>query len=123
MKPKNAKLISKYIQRQQQFGKWIRKQRKAKGISADELGERLGISRGHLYQVEAGIPTLTPLRVIELADALDLPTDEVLYQAGYALGDSEFPSELLRFNDLSERNKGMVIQQIAMLHRAQQVEG
>jgi transcriptional regulator with XRE-family HTH domain len=60
------------------FGRVIRELRTEQGISQEELGNRTGLHRNHVGQVERGelSPTLTSVEV--LADALGLPPSELI---------------------------------------------
>ena len=60
------------------FGRVVRELRLELGISQEELGNRTGLHRNHVGQVERGelSPTLTSVEV--LADALGLPASELV---------------------------------------------
>ncbi|SDI30230.1 helix-turn-helix domain-containing protein [Alteribacillus bidgolensis] len=66
------------------IGKYIRKAREEKGISARELSRRSGISQGYISQIETGKHS-TPKKstVIKLADALKISRVEPLRIAGF----------------------------------------
>jgi transcriptional regulator with XRE-family HTH domain len=63
------------------FGRVVRELRTERGISQEELGNRTGLHRNHVGQVERGelSPTLTSVDV--LADALGLPASELVARA------------------------------------------
>ena len=63
------------------FGRVVRELREEQGISQEELGNRTGLHRNHVGQVERGelSPTLTSVDV--LADALGLPPSELVARA------------------------------------------
>jgi transcriptional regulator with XRE-family HTH domain len=63
------------------FGRVIRELRTEQGISQEELGNRTGLHRNHVGQVERGelSPTLTSVDV--LAEALGLPASELVARA------------------------------------------
>lgn len=56
----------------------LQAKRKEVGITQGELGERIGISKSHVSQYEAGVFPTTPERIVALADALGCTCDELL---------------------------------------------
>ena len=60
------------------FGRVVRELREERGLSQEELGNRTGLHRNHVGQVERGelAPTLKSVEV--LADALGLPASELI---------------------------------------------
>ena len=60
------------------FGQVVRELREEQGLSQEELGNRTGLHRYHVGQVERGelAPTLKSVEV--LADALGLPASELI---------------------------------------------
>lgn len=63
------------------FGRVVRELRAEQGISQEELGNRTGLHRNHVGQVERGelSPTLTSVDV--LAETLGLPASELIARA------------------------------------------
>ena len=55
-----------------QIAEILRARRKARGISQQQLAEKLGISQSRLSAIEAGNSALTVDRLIVLANVLDL---------------------------------------------------
>lgn len=61
------------------IGQRIRKIRKAQNLSQDELAEKVGISTTHMSHIETGNTKLSLPVFVGLAAALDIRTDELLY--------------------------------------------
>lgn len=61
-----------------EIGQKIRKIRKAHGLSQETLAEKIGISTTHMSHIETGNTKLSLPVLVELADALEVCTDELL---------------------------------------------
>lgn len=61
------------------IGQRIRKIRKAHGISQETLAEKIGISTTHMSHIETGNTKLSLSVFVDLAEALEVRTDELLY--------------------------------------------
>lgn len=61
------------------IGQRIRKYRKARGLSQEELAERTEISTTHMSHIETGNTKLSLPVFVDLASALEVRTDELLY--------------------------------------------
>lgn len=124
MNLEHAQLIANIRSLPARFGAWLREQREERNLTQAELARRIGLNhRTQLTNIEKGGSRLDAEFAVRIAEALDLPADEVLRRAGFAIGDDGFPPELIRFRDLSETYKGLVVKQISMYHRAQKEEG
>lgn len=64
------------------FGAWLKDQRLARGLSQQELAERLGVSGGHLSRVESGDKALSEEKVAVVAAVLGLEESVVRLRAG-----------------------------------------
>lgn len=62
------------------IGQRIRRIRKARGFSQDELAERAGISTTHMSHIETGNTKLSLLVFVNIAEALEVQTDILLYE-------------------------------------------
>ncbi|MBQ6899499.1 MAG: helix-turn-helix transcriptional regulator [Firmicutes bacterium] len=62
-----------------EIGQRIRKRRRAAGMSQDQLAEKIGISTTHMSHIETGNTKLSLQVFVELSEALDVRTDELLY--------------------------------------------
>lgn len=60
------------------IGQQIRKYRKAHGLSQDALAEQIGISVTHMSHIETGNTKLSLPVFVDIAKALDVPTDDLL---------------------------------------------
>ncbi len=63
------------------IGQQIRKIRKAHGLSQEELAERVNISTTHMSHIETGNTKLSLPVLVDLAGALDVRTDDLLYDS------------------------------------------
>lgn len=64
-----------------EIGQRIRKVRKARGLSQDALAEKVGISTTHMSHIETGNTKLSLAVFVELATALDVRADELLFDS------------------------------------------
>ena len=60
-------------------GQRIRKVRKARGLSQEELAEKVGISTTHMSHIETGNTKMSLPIFVELAAVLEVQTDELLH--------------------------------------------
>lgn len=63
------------------IGQRIRKIRKARGLSQEELAEKVGISTTHMSHIETGNTKLSLPVFVELAEVLEVRADELLYDS------------------------------------------
>lgn len=61
------------------IGQKIRKFRKGCGMSQEQLAEKVGISTTHLSHIETGNTKLSLSVFVDIAEALSIQTDELLY--------------------------------------------
>ncbi len=61
------------------IGQRVRKFRKAHGLSQEMLAERVGISVTHMSHIETGNTKLSLPVLVDLAEALEVQTDDLLY--------------------------------------------
>lgn len=94
-----------------EIGQKIRKFRKAKGLSQEQLSEAVNISVTHLSHIETGNTKLSLPVFVELARVLEVQTDELLYdvKSGREIALSEL-SEIL---DACSANEIKIITDIA----------
>ena len=52
--------------------------RKEKGLTIQELADRIGVSRGQLSRMEKGTRTISEENYVKIADALDISLEELL---------------------------------------------
>ena len=62
-----------------EIGQRIRKYRKACKLSQEELAEKVGISTTHMSHIETGNTKLSLSVFVDIANALSVQTDELLY--------------------------------------------
>ena len=61
------------------IGQRIRKVRKAKDISQEELAEKVGISTTHMSHIETANTKLSLPVFVAISEALEIPADSLLY--------------------------------------------
>ena len=61
------------------IGQRIRKIRKARGLSQEKLAEKVGISTTHMSHIETANTKMSLPTFVEIASALEVRTDELLY--------------------------------------------
>ena len=61
------------------IGQKIRKTRKARGLSQEQLAEKIGISTTHISHIETGNTKLSLPVFVNLAKVLEVRTDELIY--------------------------------------------
>ena len=66
------------------IGQRIRKIRKAQGFSQETLAEQAGISVTHMSHIETGNTKLSLPVLVDLAEILDVRTDDLLYDEIFA---------------------------------------
>lgn len=71
------------------IGQKIRKFRKAKGLSQEGLAEKIGISVTHMSHIETGNTKLSLPVFVEIARALEIQTDDLLFDACVGRGVAE----------------------------------
>lgn len=76
------------------IGQRIRKFRKAQGISQEQLAETVGISTTHMSHIETGNTKLSLAVFADLAIALEVRTDELLF-------DIELASKTTALNEIA----------------------
>lgn len=61
------------------IGQRIRKIRKARGLTQEQLAEKVGISKTHMSHIETGNTKLSLSTFISLAEVLEVSTDEFIH--------------------------------------------
>ena len=70
------------------IGQQIRKHRKARGLSQEQLAEMVNISTTHMSHIETGNTKLSLPVLVDIANALDVRTDDLLDRSLYTVGDA-----------------------------------
>jgi transcriptional regulator with XRE-family HTH domain len=74
----------------EQLGYAIRKAREAKNMSQQELGRRLGLSAAAVSLLETGQTKFPKVgRLVQIAEILEIPSTDLLAEAGFNLPDSD----------------------------------
>ena len=71
------------------LGAYIRKLRKDRGMSIRELAEAAGCSAAHVTRIELAQRRDSMKTIVSLADALNVPTEELLSMAGQHIQNSD----------------------------------
>lgn len=66
------------------IGQKVRRVRKSRGLSQEELAERIGISTTHMSHIETGNTKLSLPVLVALASVLEVRTDELLFEESLA---------------------------------------
>lgn len=56
-----------------EFGQVVRKHRREKGFSQEELADRCGLHRTYISEIERGLKAASLLSLLRIAGALDVP--------------------------------------------------
>lgn len=91
-----------------EIGQRIRKCRKAHQLSQEELADRVGISTTHMSHIETGNTKLSLPVLVALASALEVNTDNLLF-------DSAKTTRSAVVDDLLDTFEGCSTQQIKVL--------
>jgi len=59
------------------FGEIVRDERKAKGLSQEELAEKAGLHRTYIGMIERGEKNITLSNISKIARALEIPINEL----------------------------------------------
>ena len=86
-----------------EIGQRIRKFKKAHQLSQEELAERVGISTTHMSHIETGNTKLSLPVLVSLAAALDVRTDDLLFDCVDASQNAVLEELLSSFSDCSSR--------------------
>lgn len=70
------------------IGQQIRKSRKAHGLSQEQLAEMVNISTTHMSHIETGNTKLSLPVLVDIANALDVRTDDLLDRSQYTTGNA-----------------------------------
>ena len=70
------------------IGQQVRKSRKARGLSQEQLAEMVNISTTHMSHIETGNTKLSLPVLVDIANALDVRTDDLLDRSQYTTGNA-----------------------------------
>lgn len=96
------------------IGQIIAKIRNARGITQEEVAERLGVGYEAVSRLERGVTLPTIARLIGLAEVLSCPIDSLLIDSSNRIGDqAEKMARLL--SGLSEDDRRLVLGMVEKL--------
>ena len=93
------------------IGQQIRKLRKAHGFSQEELAEKVDISVTHMSHIETGNTKLSLPVFLDIAQVLEVSTDELLGESGYE-SSSKALSEIAAVLECCSAKEAKVIEEI-----------
>ena len=93
------------------IGQQIRKLRKAHGFSQEELAEKVDISVTHMSHIETGNTKLSLPVFLDIAQVLEVSTDELLGESGYE-SSSKALSEIAAVLECCSAKEAKVIAEI-----------
>jgi len=95
------------------IGEFIKERRLSKEWSKRALAEKAGVSHSEVHRIENGERANPSVPVLyALADALGVPKDEILRQAGYKSDDGDVPLIEKVFPDLKTEKQQQTVQKI-----------
>ena len=93
------------------IGKHIRAERKRLGLSQEELAEMVNISAVHMSHIETGNTKLSLPVFLDIAQVLEVSTDELLGESGYE-SSSKALSEIAAVLECCSAKEAKVIAEI-----------
>ncbi len=95
------------------LGEYIKNKRTELGMSRNLLASKAGISHTEVQRIETSERKMPSLKVLcSLADALNIPQEEMLKVAGYAPAD-DIPAVERAFHGLKTRKQQETVEKIA----------
>lgn len=91
-----------------EIGQRIRKNRKALGLSQEELAEKIDISPTHMSHIETGNTKLSLPVLVSIAEVLEVRTDELLFDEATASRASDINDILAMLGDCSSRELNVI---------------
>ena len=78
------------------IGNQIRKYRRLRNLSQEQLAEKINISTTHMSHIETGSTKLSLPVLVRLAEILEVPTDDILFGEKGPCSSDELP-DILKF--------------------------
>lgn len=91
-----------------EIGQRIRKNRKALGLSQEELAEKIGISSTHMSHIETGNTKLSLPVLVSISAALEVRTDELLFEEKTATRGEGLNDILAALDDCSSKELSII---------------
>lgn len=102
------------------LGQYIRKYRKAKGLTQHELATRVGVSHIAISAIERGASIPTADHLFDIATELEMSLDYLIY-AGTHFQQPHLPNELSELlSQVSERDRKVVLETLSAMLTAMQ---
>ena len=90
------------------IGQRIRKIRKAKGLSQEQIAEKVGISVTHMSHIETGNTKLSLEVFAAITETLDCRADELLFGTREVIGSEALGDIVLTLQSLSPKERCVV---------------
>lgn len=94
-----------------EIGKRVRKFRKARGLSQEQLAEKIDISITHMSHIETGNTKLSLPVFVALATVLEIHTDDLLYDTN-SVGRSQSIEAIINLLDNCSTTQIKIIEDI-----------
>lgn len=118
----NAQPMTSKRQRQEEAGRWLRRERERRGLqTAGALARRIGVSDSLISRIETGATSATDERAEQIADALDMNVIEVRRNLGLWVPDERSPMDQAEaMMDENERLVAELLERVRRLNRRKQ---
>lgn len=120
--PCNAQTMTSKRQRQEEAGRWLRRERERRGLqTAGALARRMGVSDSLISRIETGATSATDERAEQIADALDMDVIDVRRNLGLWVPDERSPMDRAEaMMDENERLVAELLERVRRLNRRKQ---
>lgn len=118
----NAQTMTSKRQRQEEAGRWLRRERERRGLqTAGALARRMGVSDSLISRIETGATSATDERAEQIADALDMDVIDVRRNLGLWVPDERSPMDRAEaMMDENERLVAELLERVRRLNRRKQ---
>lgn len=114
--PCNAQTMTSKRQRQEEAGRWLRRERERRGLhTAGALARRMGVSDSLISRIETGATSVTDERAEQIAAALDMDVIEVRRNLGLWVPDERSPMD--RAEEIMDENERLVAELLERVRR------
>ncbi len=94
------------------MGKRIKEQRKALGLTQQDIYEKIDVSQNHYSRIENGHVGVSLEVLVQLSDILNISVDYIL--TGH-ISEDKLPEFALKYSQLSDKQKNYINNQINTL--------
>lgn len=97
----------------ERIGERIKKRRKILGISQAQLAETVDLATKYISQIERGIRHLSLDTIVNIAAALDVSVDTLLFGARF-ITDEKSACQIKSFNDYSKNEQDAILELLSV---------